>query len=73
MIRTYFFKSIKINNRFFCTNVVSVSNNCVNSYEIAESEEINIQKVEADRSNSSPNKKVEAEKSKWGDVTIDME
>jgi len=73
MIRTYFFKSIKINYRFICTNVVIISNKSVKPHEIAESEEIDIQKVEAERSNSSPNKKVEAEKSKWGDVTIDME
>ncbi len=38
----------------------------VNTYEIAESEEIDIQKIE--NSNNSSKKK-----SKWGDVTINME
>ena len=72
MLRAYV-KSIRLNNRFFCSKYVRVPNKSPKPYEIAESEEIDIRKVDAEKYNSSPKKKVINKKSKWGDFTINME
>ena len=70
MHRLCFLNSTKL-NRYFCKEVAIISNKYIKPYEIAESEEIDIQKI--DNLDNFPKKKVTNKKPKWGDETIDME
>ena len=77
MFRTCLSKSSQFNYRYFCKEVIIVidnksnkSNKSIKPYEIAESEEIDTQKME--KLNSSKEKKL-CKKTKWGNATIDME
>ena len=70
MHRWYFLKNTKL-NRYFCKKVAIISNKYVKPYEIAESEEIDIQKI--DNLDKFSKKKETNKKSMWGDETIDME
>ena len=69
MYRFCFLKSTKL-NRYFCKEVSIISNKYVRSYEIAESEEIDSQKI--DNLDNFSKKKETNKKQKWGDETIDV-
>ena len=76
MLKKSFSKINKINYRYFCIECLPFinTNRFVNPYEIAESEEIDIQQIEKySNNNSHLNVKSPNKKSDWGDETIDME
>ena len=70
MFRTCLSKSSQFNYRCFCKEVIIITDKSIKPYEIAESEEIDNQKIE--KSNFSKEKELH-KKTKWGDKTIDME
>lgn len=70
MYRCFLLKIKSTNlNRYFCKEVVIISNKYVKPYEIAESEEIDIQKI--NNLDNVSKKKVTNKKTNWGDETID--